>query len=128
MEFMYKVKTDKSFEKAVEDLKSRLSEHQFGVLWELNFKDKLQEKGLDFNTNFKILEACNPFQAKKAFDANLEAGYFLPCKLAVYEDHGTVQVGMLRPTELIGLAKFDNMSDIAEAVEAELKSAIDEAV
>jgi uncharacterized protein (DUF302 family) len=34
-------------------------------LWELNFKDKLQEKGLDFDKNFKILEVCNPVQAKE---------------------------------------------------------------
>lgn len=127
MDIEYKVKTDKSFEKAVEDLKTRLGEHKFGVLWELNFKDKLQEKGLDFNTNFKVLEACNPGQAKKAFDAHLEAGYFLPCKLVVYEDHGSVLMGMLRPTELIGLANFEDLSAIAREVENELKSAIDEA-
>jgi len=127
MDVIYKMKTDKSFEKAVEDLKTRLGEHKFGVLWELNFKDKLQEKGLDFNTNFKVLEACNPGQAKKVFDAHLEAGYFLPCKLVVYEDHGSVIMGMLRPTELIGLANYDDLSEIALEVENELKSAIDEA-
>lgn len=127
MDIVYKMNTNKSFEKAVEDLKTRLGEHKFGVLWELNFKDKLQEKGLDFNTNFKVLEACNPGQAKKAFDAHLEAGYFLPCKLVVYEDHGSVILGMLRPTELIGLANYADLSDIAREVENELKSAIDEA-
>ncbi len=128
MDMMYKKQTGKRFEEAVEDLKSRLAEHKFGILWELNFKDKLQEKGQDFSTNFKMLEACNPVQAKKAFDAHLEAGYFLPCKLVVYEDQGVVQLGMLRPTELMGLAHLDNLSTIAEAVEQDLKSAIDEAV
>ena len=127
MDIIYKMKTDKSFDKAVEDLKAKLGEHKFGVLWELNFKDKLQEKGFDFNTNFKVLEACNPSQAKKAFDAHLEAGFFLPCKLVVYEDHGTVMMGMLRPTELIGLANYADLSVLASDVENELKAAIEEA-
>jgi uncharacterized protein (DUF302 family) len=127
MDIIYKMKTDKSFDKAVEDLKAKLAEHKFGVLWELNFKDKLQEKGFDFKTNFKVLEACNPAQAKKAFDAHHEAGFFLPCKLVVYEDPDSVMIGMLRPTELIGLANFADLSDLASEVENELKAAIEEA-
>jgi uncharacterized protein (DUF302 family) len=74
-----------------------------------------------------VLEACNPSQAKKVLDAHVEAGYFLPCKLVVYEDHGSVIMGMLRPTELISLANYDDLSEIAREVENELKSAIDEA-
>jgi len=34
------------------------------MLWELNFKDKPKEKGLCLYKNFKILEICNPVQAK----------------------------------------------------------------
>lgn len=128
MDIMYKMKTNKSFEQAVEDLKTSLGEHKFGVLWEMNFKDKLQEKGLDFNTNFKVLEACNPPKAKKVLDAHLEAGFFLPCKMVVYENEGTVMLGMLRPTELMGLTHFNDLSEIAREVEDALKSAIDEAV
>lgn len=65
MDINYKIKTDKDFNKAVDDLKESLGNHRFGVLWELNFKDKLKEKGLEFNNNFKILEVCNPPQAKQ---------------------------------------------------------------
>ncbi|QUH20316.1 DUF302 domain-containing protein [Alkaliphilus sp. B6464] len=59
------VQTNRSFEKAIEDLKKSLSNHNFAVLWELNFKDKPKEKGLYFDKNFKILEVCNPVQTKK---------------------------------------------------------------
>jgi uncharacterized protein (DUF302 family) len=65
MDIKYEVKINKSFDEAVESLKKSLSENKFGVLWELNFKDKLREKGLEFDTNFKILEVCNPVQAKE---------------------------------------------------------------
>ncbi|HEY8875827.1 MAG TPA: DUF302 domain-containing protein, partial [Desulfosporosinus sp.] len=60
MDVNYEVKTRKSFITAVEDLKESLTKNKFGVLWELNFKDKLQEKGLDFHQNFMVLEVCNP--------------------------------------------------------------------
>lgn len=126
MDINYKVKTDKNFEKAIEDLKKNLSNRNFGVLWELNFKDKLEEKGLDFDKNFKVLEVCNPQQAKEVLEQNIEVGFFLPCKMIVYEDNGTVIIGMMKPTGLIGMMGNPELSNIAMEVEKELKSAIDE--
>ena len=78
MDINYKVVTEKNFEEAIESLKESLSKYGFGVLWELNFKDKLQEKGLAFDRNFKILEVCNPKQAQEVLNKNIEVGYFLP--------------------------------------------------
>ena len=127
MDVFYRVQTNKSFNKAIEDLKESLSNHNFGVLWELNFKEKLKEKGLDFDKNFKILEVCNPVQAKKVLEENIEVGYFLPCKIVVYEDNGFVFIGMPKPTELIGMIKDNNLISIALEVENELKSAMDDA-
>ena len=127
MDIIYMVQTNKSFEKAIEDLKESLSNHHFGVLWELNFKDKLKEKGLDFDKNFKILEVCNPSQAKKVLEENIEVGYFLPCKMVVYEDSGSVFIGMPKPTGLIGMIKDNKLISIAFEVENELKSAINDA-
>lgn len=126
MDISYKLKIDKSFEKAVEALKKSLNNHRFGVLWELNFKDKLQEKGLDFDRNFKILEVCNPSQAKQVLEKHIEVGYFLPCKMVVYEDNGSVYIGMLKPTVLIGMINDNELSNIVAEVEYELKAAIDD--
>lgn len=127
MEVNYKIKTDKSFEMAIEDLKKSLGNNNFGVLWELNFKDKLKEKGLDFKNNFKILEVCNPKQAKEVLEKNIEVGYFLPCKMVVYEHENSVFIGMIKPTMLIGIMEDVELSNIASEVEKELMSAIDEA-
>lgn len=126
MDVQYKVATDKSFEEALEDLKSSLGNHNFGVLWELSFKDKLAEKGLEFNKNFTILEVCNPKQAKEVLEKNIEVGFFLPCKMVVYEDNDTVYLGMPRPSKLIDMVDND-LSPIAEEVENTLKTAIEEA-
>ncbi|AFM42157.1 hypothetical protein Desaci_3260 [Desulfosporosinus acidiphilus SJ4] len=128
MDLKYEVKTDKPFMTAVEDLKKTLSNNSFGVLWELDFKDKLAEKGLDFQGHFKVLEVCNPKQAKEVLEIQVEVGYFLPCKVVVYEKENSVYMGMLRPTSLIGMLKEEKLLSIAEQVEEVIKKALDEAI
>jgi uncharacterized protein (DUF302 family) len=123
----YKVKTEKSFEKAIESLKESLKNHNFGVLWELNFKEKLKEKGLDFDKNINILEVCNPKRAQEVLGKNIEAGFILPCKMVIYEDNNSVFIGMVNPTVLIQMIDDEELSTIASKVEEELKIAIDEA-
>ncbi|MDW7667918.1 MAG: DUF302 domain-containing protein [Bacillota bacterium] len=127
MDINYKVKTDKDFESAIEDLKESLSNNNFGVLWELNFKDTLKGKGLDFNERLNILEVCNPKQAKEVLEKNIEAVYFLPCKMVVYEDNNSVFIGMAKPTKLIGMMDDSELSNIAIGIEKGLKASIDEA-
>ena len=38
MDIRYKIESSKPFEETVAALKQTLAAHQFGVLWELNFK------------------------------------------------------------------------------------------
>lgn len=128
MKYNYEVMTSKTFSTAVEDLKKSLSENSFGVLWELNFKEKLEEKGLDFHQNFKVLEVCNPKQAKEVLDRHIEAGYFLPCKMVVYEKENSVFMGMMSPTSMISMMGQEDLLSIAQQVEIVLKKALDEAI
>lgn len=128
MDISYEIVTPKNFEIAVKDLKENLSSLGFGVLWEINFKEKLLEKGLDFNTNFKILEVCNPAQAKKVLEKQIDMGYFLPCKMVVFEKEGYVHLGMLRPTILAEIVGGLEILTTASEVETVLKSAIDKTV
>jgi uncharacterized protein (DUF302 family) len=128
MNIKYEVKSEKSFDEAVESLKKSLSENKFGVLFELNFKDKLKEKGLEFDSNFKILEVCNPIQAKEVLSRDIEVGYFLPCKMVIYEKEGSVYIGMIKPTELIQMMSSEEIIAIAKDIENVLKKSIDGAV
>lgn len=127
MNILYDVVTVKSFDQAVADLKSSLAAVSFGVLWELNLRDKLHEKGLEFADNIQILEVCNPKQAKRALETQIEVGAFLPCKIVVFEKAGKVHLGLPRPSALIGLIDNAGLTDVATEVEAALQSAIDNA-
>lgn len=130
MNMIYKQKTEKTFDEALESLKTNLSEVEFGVLWQLNFKDKLQEKGLAFDNNFMILEVCNPLKAQRVLSEQMEMGFFLPCKVAVYEDGGITYIGMPNPTSLMSTIMTDNvdLENMAKEVELQLQQAIDRSV
>lgn len=124
----YEVTTSKTFDEAVTSIIKSLEEQKFGVLWKLNFKDKLEEKGIDFESNFMILEVCNPYKAKEVLTRHIDVGYFLPCKVAVYEESGTVKIGMMNPEMLIGMLEYEDLKDTAKEVQNVIYTAINNAV
>ena len=76
---------DVPYEGAVEKARAALKEEGFGVLCEIDIKDKLKEKlGVDFR-NYVILGACNPALAYKTLQQEINIGLLLPCNLIVYE-------------------------------------------
>ncbi|GGG23033.1 DUF302 domain-containing protein [Paenibacillus abyssi] len=123
--FHYTVETTKSPDQAIADLQENLKEEKFGVLWQLDLKEKLNEKGVDFDQTYHILEVCNPVEAKRVLTENSLVGYFLPCKIAVYAEDGVTKIGMPKPTALIDLVENEKLKGIAEDIEKRLISCID---
>lgn len=123
--FHYTVETAKSPEQAILALEANLKEEKFGVLWQLNMKEKLKEKGVELDRDYHILEVCNPVEAKRVLTENLLVGYFLPCKIAVYSDEGITKIGLPKPSALIGFVENEVLAGIAQEVETRLISAID---
>ena len=128
LDIKYEKMTNKTFEQALESIKKELKERKFGVLWELNFKDKMAEHNIDFPNNFKILEVCNPQKANEVLSKHLDAGYFLPCKMVVYENDGKVFIGTAKPEMLINMMGYDDLGDVAKEVERILIESIDAAI
>ncbi|MCY9657157.1 DUF302 domain-containing protein [Paenibacillus chondroitinus] len=126
--FHYTVETNQSIEEAIASLENNLKEEKFGVLWHLNMQEKLKEKGIDFDQKYHILEVCNPVEAKRVLSENAIVGYFLPCKITVYEDQGTTKIGLPKPTALIGMVDSGALQGIAEDVEKRLVSCVDKTV
>jgi len=123
--FDYTVATDKNIEEAIQSLEESLKEEKFGVLWKFDIKEKLQEKGLEFNKKFQVLEVCNPHEAQRVLNENEMAGYFLPCKIVVYEDTGQTKIGIPKPTALISLLNDEKMKQFAKDIEDRLITCID---
>ncbi len=126
--FHYTVETKQSVEEAMTTLENNLKEEQFGVLWQFDIKNKLQEKGLDFDQTFHVLEVCNPKEAKNVLEKNLLAGYFLPCKMVVYDENGTTKIGMPKPTSLIQMVEDEDIKALAADIEERLIGCMDKSV
>ena len=125
MGVVYEKSTNKSLSEAISSLESNLKESGFGILWQLNFKDKLQEKGLEFKDDFVVLEVCNPKQAKEVLENNIHIGYVLPCKMVVRREGDKTYIGMTSPEVLIGLFDGSDLKEVAKKVEESLKNSIE---
>jgi uncharacterized protein (DUF302 family) len=126
--FHYTVETTKTIEEAIASLEESLKEEKFGVLWQFDIKDKLQEKGLNFDQSYRVLEVCNPHEAQRVLSHNQMVGYFLPCKIVVYEDAGKVKVGMPKPTALIQMVNDESIKELATDIENRLIACIDQSI
>lgn len=126
--FDYTVETEKSVKKAIEDLQVSLKEEKFGLLWMFDIKDKLNEKELEFEKEFIVLEVCNPHEAQKVLNENEMAGYFLPCKIVVYEKDGKTKMGMPKPSALISMLGNPELERIAVDIEERLIKCLNNAV
>lgn len=127
MNFHYTVTTKQSVDEAVATLEAKLKENKFGVLWQLDLPAKLQEKGVDsYTLPYRILEVCNPAVAATVLNQNELAGYFLPCKITVFESEGQTKIGMPRPTALISMLDDKALKKTAEEIEAILIRVLDE--
>jgi uncharacterized protein (DUF302 family) len=124
--FHYTVDTSKSIDEAIQSLEENLKEEKFGVQWQFNVKETLESKGFELEKPFTILEVCNPLEAQNVLSANQLIGYFLPCKIVVYEDsNGLTKIGMPKPSALIQMVEDDSLQNVASDIEERLIACID---
>lgn len=121
------VESGKPLARLAADLEQAVVRHKFGVLGVHDLKAKMAEKGVPFTPECRIFEVCNPHQARKVLEANLEISTALPCRISVYEEGGKTKLATIRPTALIELYRTPELKGVAEEVEATLVQIIAEA-
>jgi uncharacterized protein (DUF302 family) len=121
------VESKKPLQQLAADLEKAVVNHKFGVLGVHDLKAKMAEKGVEFARECRIYEVCNPHQAKKVLETNLEISTALPCRISLYEERGRTKVATIMPTALIALYQTPALRGVAEEVEAALVAIMKEA-
>ncbi|HEV2492569.1 MAG TPA: DUF302 domain-containing protein [Terriglobia bacterium] len=124
---LYRVESNKSLSQVERDLEAAAQRHKFGVMAVHNLKDKMREKGVDFDRDCLIYEVCNPHQAKKVLEANAEISTALPCRISVYQEGASVVLATIRPTAMIELFGTPQLEAVALEVEETITKIMDEA-
>jgi uncharacterized protein (DUF302 family) len=113
------------YETVVAQIKEALKKEGFGILTEIDVRNKMKEKlGVDMN-KYIILGACNPPNAYQAILAEENIGLMLPCNVIVYEKSGKTVLSVIRPTVAMQMVDNVELRKIAPAVEVQLKKAFD---
>ncbi|WP_162055905.1 DUF302 domain-containing protein [Pontibacter pamirensis] len=119
-------KVNYSYQDALEKTRAALGSEGFGVISEIDLKEKLKEKlDVDFR-EYKILGACNPKLAYEAIGQEDKIGVMLPCNVLVQEhENGEVEVTAINPMESMSAIGNADLEAIAKEVSQKLKTVIE---
>ncbi|HSP05680.1 MAG TPA: DUF302 domain-containing protein [Acidobacteriota bacterium] len=107
-------------EQALERTREALKAEGFGVLFEIDMKEKLKEKlGVDFK-DYRILGACNPPIAYQALQEEPALGLLLPCNLIAYEDDGATVVAAIDAEKMMSIVGNPALEGAARTVNEKL--------
>ncbi len=113
------------YEATEEKVRAELAKEGFGVLTEIDVREKFREKlGKEFR-NYVILGACNPALAYEAFGRELNIGALLPCNVCVYtDDAGQTVVMVMDPVAALGMIGNPDLATLAETVKGKLEKVL----
>ena len=110
------------FGDAVRKVQEELLKEGFGVVSQIDIKQKFQEKLHKEFRNYLILGVCNPGLAYQAFGVELNIGTLLPCNVAIYSVSDTRTVVMAMDTAaVLSLVGNPQLNDLAENLKLWLK-------
>ena len=116
---------DVPYEEAIEKTRAALKEEGFGVLSEIDIKEKLKEKlGVDFR-RYVILGACNPALAYETLQQEIDIGLLLPCNVIVYEQDRRTVVSAVDAAKMLSVVGNPKLESTASTVNEKLRRVID---
>jgi uncharacterized protein (DUF302 family) len=108
------------YEQAVTRMKDALQQQGFGVLTEIDVQATFKKKlDVDFRP-YRILGACNPQLAHHALSVAPQVGLLLPCNVTVSQAGDQVEVSIVDPLGMLGLAGTPELEPVAEEARARL--------
>ncbi|MGK0291612.1 MAG: hypothetical protein ACI86H_003081 [bacterium] len=114
MSYFIRLSTNFKFDDAIDRVTRALQTEGFGILTDIDVKATLKEKlDVDFK-KYRILGACNPSFAYKAFQVEDQIGIMMPCNVTVIEqDNGHVDISIMDPTAAFNVIENEELQPFA---------------
>jgi len=108
-------------------LREKLLNNGFGVITEIDIKEKLEDKlGVDFRS-YKILGSCHPPSAYESLNIDLNVGVLLPCNFVVWDNKdGSTTVATIKASNLLSVLKNSELNHVGEKVDKLVSSVMDQ--
>ena len=115
-----------SFNEAVKKVSEKLKEKGFGILTQIDLKEKFKEKlNKDFN-DYVILGACNPSLAYEALQIENKVGLMLPCNVIVQKrPDSKIEIAIIDPVASMQAIDNPALKALALKVQEKLKACIE---
>jgi uncharacterized protein (DUF302 family) len=126
MDMDYTVRTEKSFDEAVDSVIEQTAAAGFRVLFTHDVAETLAEKGF-VRERVTLVEICNAKYASQVLAADVKIGLLLPCPIMVYAEDGAVFISTMKPTAIGGFFPEAGIEEVATAVEGVVIAVIDAA-
>lgn len=97
-------------------LPAAAARHGFGVIGGYDFRARMAEKGVPFDRDVRVVDLCNPVQAKRALEADLRVATVLPCRIAIWRDDAGTRVAALDPAAMASWFGSPALADVGHAV------------
>jgi len=122
MSYFISKSTNFTFDDAVDRVSKALQTEGFGILTDIDVKATLKEKlDVDFK-KYRILGACNPSFAYKAFQVEDQIGIMMPCNVTVIEqDNGHVDISIMDPTAAFNIIENEELQPFANELKSRLE-------
>jgi len=116
---------DVPFRQVLDRTREALLTEGFGVLFEIDLREKFREKlGTDFK-EYVILGVCNPWLAYETLQQEIGVGLLLPCNVIVYEEQGRCAVAAIDAEKMLSVAENPKLETTAAVVNERLHKVVD---
>jgi uncharacterized protein (DUF302 family) len=116
---------DLPFRQVLDRTKEALLTEGFGVLFEIDLRERFREKlGTDFK-EYVIIGVCNPWLAYETLQQEIAVGLLLPCNVIVYEEQGRCAVVAIDAEKMLSVAENPKLETTAAVVNERLHKVVD---
>ncbi|MEO6876246.1 MAG: DUF302 domain-containing protein [Opitutaceae bacterium] len=124
---LIKIPTQKTVSAAATALQAAVTANHFGVMHVHNLQETMVKKGVEFTHECLIFEVCQPQQAKRVLEENMDVCTALPCRISIYEDGGKTMLATFKPTVMLEMFHTPQLNGVASEVEQTIVKIMKEA-